>query len=254
MARYTKDEEERAKEYVRGRIACENSMSDALEFLVVQYAMRIAEMLHDGASQDDIDMVLEDLIDEILETCETLAVDEHKDRKDAILLYIMRSMEDGKTLRDRVRERCHTLLNELIVLVAAGYIAKVGFTALQESIKRYILKPFLNPIIEEARKLVSEGKASTDVDLSTPGFGQGVPISSFTALENITLNAIGEGWLFNDWQDARDRNAIGFIPMRGSSYPCEECDSHAGRFHSMSEEAPLYHLHCKCWIIWVYEK
>ena len=252
MARYTKDEEERAREYIRQRLSCESSMSEALQFLVVQYAQRLAEMLHDGASQADIDMVLEDLIDEIIETCELLAVDEHDDRRDSILLYINRAMGDGKTMRDRVRERCRTLLNELIVLVAAGIVTKTGITTLIGSIGRYITKPFSNPIIEEARRLVMEGKASTDVDLSTPGFGHGVPVSSETALENITVNAIGEGWLFNDWQDARDRNAIGFIPMRGSDYPCDECDSHAGKFHNMGDEAPLYHLHCKCYIVWVY--
>ena len=52
----------------------------------------------------------------------------------------------------------------------------------------------------------------------------------------------------------RYRTMKGYHVLRGSSYPCEICDSHTGIFYPISDEdnKPQYHAHCCCLVVYSY--
>ena len=84
--------------------------------------------------------------------------------------------------------------------------------------------------------------------------GKGVEISSFGALDTILTTGIADAWMYWGYEDALARGAKGYFVERGSSYPCDECDSHCGVFHYITDEdnRPQFHAHCCCYIVYSY--
>ena len=86
--RYTEEELEEAKEFLRRRMENELSMQRDVESLLTEYAERLLNLLFMGAGEDVINALVDELAAELLDDCEILAVDEH-DKQDAILLYML---------------------------------------------------------------------------------------------------------------------------------------------------------------------
>ena len=74
------------------------------------------------------------------------------------------------------------------------------------------------------------------------------------AIEKIADFAIGDAWMYWGWLDARDKGAKGYFVERGSSYPCDECQSHVGIFYPIEDEEnrPQYHRNCCCYVVYSY--
>lgn len=251
MAEYTLKQEEDAKEYLRKRLENESSMRDDIGDVLSYYVMLLVMLLVGGESEERINETLDEIITMILEDCDTLAVDEHTDESAAILLFIHGEI-GGKTLDDRIRERVDTLFDELKTTVMIGLVLKMSADAIVSAFMDGIKDPWNNRIITEYRSKVSSGEIAPQegIDADPRHYGKGVPVSSYTALSDITVYAVSSGWSVYDYLSNRD--ALGYHVFRGSSYPCDECDSHVG-YHDISdkESLPLFHNHCKCYVVWV---
>ncbi len=261
--RYTEKQLEAARAYLRMRLDGEVSM----EYDVLDLLGRYAEMLVDlymrgDASQSDVDLLVEDLIAQLFGDCELLAVDEHKERKDGILAFIYRDWNGGN-LKDRVRSRVDTFVEEVAVAAVAGMMLGKSKSAVVAAVKGSLAEPWKNPLIDEVRERLKKGDVGIMGRMGMYGvenvsafeprhYGKGVPVSSLVGLQRMTRFAVGEGWMYYDHQRARNDGAIGFIPVRGSSIPCYICGAHAERFHYIGEDAPQYHLNCLCAIVWIY--
>ena len=254
---YTQEELEEAKAYLRDRLRNQRSMSRRIEELLVLYAEYLLNALFSsmgGNVDNDIELLVQDLIEQIWDDCILLAQDEH-DRKPLILAYINRDIE-GDNLRGRISSRVRTYAAEVMAVYAAGRLTGYTYQAILSSIKENLRDPWHNPIITEAREKGMKGEVTIPdaVDLEEPSYGQGVAVSSLTALDLMTEFAIGEAWNEWQWLDARDKGAKGYFVERGSSYPCDTCDSHTGIFYDIKDEdnKPLYHPHCCCVVIYSY--
>ena len=251
---YTEEQIEEAKAYLRDRLRNQRSMSRRLEELLVLYAEYILNALAGGIGSNveaDVELLVIDLIEQIMNDCVLLAEDEH-DRKDLIYAYISRDIA-GDNLNGRVTSRVRTYLAEISAVYAAGKILTHSDAFILSSIKEYRHDPWNNPILVEAREERDNGTMLfTGIDLDEPHYGQGVPISSLDALEMITENAIAEGWMHWQYLDHKDKGAKGYFVQRGSSYPCEECDSHTGIFYPMTDKdnIPPFHPHCVCFVVY----
>lgn len=250
--KYSKEELEEAKAYLRDRLRNEQAMSSDVLRLLEAYAAYLLTALLKNASDEDIELLIQDLIEQILSDCETLACDTH-DRTDAILLY-MNSERYGDTLRGRVDRRCHTFFNEVFAVYTAGRLLDKGYNVLLDSIVTNLTKPWQNEVIAEAVENISKGKASSDFDFSEPHYGRGEAVSSLTALDTMTRYAVADAWMQWGWLDAVDRGAKGYFVERGSSYPCDICDSHTGTFYYITDGAsrPQYHPNCCCYVVYSY--
>lgn len=250
---YTQEELEEAKAYLRDRIRNEQSMRSDLEELLSYYATTLLSALFSNASDEELDAIIEDLIQEILEDCETLAVDEH-DRRDAILAYML-SERNGDTLEGRIGERCRTFLNEVEAVYLAGKLVGWDERSLLSSIVANFKHPWDNEVLVAVREKISRGEIDADIEaFEEPHFGKGHEISSYGALDTLTEYAIGDAWMYWGYEDALARGAKGYFVERGSSYSCDECDSHCGIFYPMSDTSnrPQYHNHCCCIVIYSY--
>lgn len=249
---YTDEELEEAKAYLRNRLRNESSMSADVLRLLEMYAAYLLTALFGNMTDNDIELLISDLINELLADCETLAVDEH-DKKAMILLY-MNGERNGDTLRGRVSERCHTLFNEIFAVYTAGRLMNLNYQTVLSSVKANFKHPWDNEILVAAREKQRRGEIAQDYAFSEPHFGRGVEISSAGALDTILTYAVADAWMYWGWLDASERGAKGYFVERGSSYPCDECQSHVGIFYPIGDEdnRPQYHAHCCCVVIYSY--
>lgn len=250
--RYTEQELEEAKAYLRDRLRNEQSMSAAVHRLLETYAAYLLNALFNDASDEDIELLVQDLIEQILADCETLAVDEH-DRRDMILLY-MNGERNGDTLEGRINRRCHTFLNEVFTVFVAAQLLHKTYDEVLESIVNNLETPWDNEILVAAREMQAEGALSHEYDFDEPHYGRGIEIDSYGALDKMTRYAVGDAWMYWSYEDARDNGAKGYFVERGSSYPCDICDAQTGIFFYITDEShhPPFHLNCCCFIVYSY--
>ena len=249
---YTEQELEEAKAYLRDRLRNEQSMTADVQRLLEMYAAYLLTALFGHASENDIELLIHDLIEQLIADCELLAVDTH-DRKSMILLY-MHGERNGDTLEGRVHKRVHTFYNELFAVYTAGMLLGRGYKELLATVKKSFEKPWENPVLVEAREMQERGEIDPDYAFSEPHYGRGVAVSSLTALDTMLRYAVGDAWMYYGWLDAAERGAKGYHVLRGSSYPCDLCDSHTGIFYHIEDEEnrPPYHAHCVCFMVYSY--
>ncbi len=70
---YTEEELEQAKEFLRLRLANERSMSSDVERLLVMYAGYLLTALFGKATENDIELLINDLVSQLLADVELLA-------------------------------------------------------------------------------------------------------------------------------------------------------------------------------------
>ena len=253
---YTEEQLEGAKSYLRSRLRNQQSMSRRIEELILLYAEYMLNALFSsmgGNVEADIELLIADLIEQIWNDCVLLAEDEH-DRNDLILAYISREIA-GDNLHGRIEKRVRTLAAEITAVYAAGKVLTHSYAYMLSSIKEYRHDPWKNPILVEAREMRDKGVMQfTDIDLDEPHYGQGIAISSLTALDWMTENAIAEGWMYWKYLDEKDKGAVGYFRERMSSYDCPLCDEWCGIFYPISdtEHMGLRHVHCVCAVVYSY--
>lgn len=254
MAKYYGIKEQKeAQAYIRLRLENEYAMDNAVDDLMTSFVKMYLDLLYSGASQEELDALIDALALQLLDDCETLAVDEHEKNRTGIIAFITKEW-NGKTLGERIGERCKTFANEIFLLFIVGGLLGKAKDAILSSILQNWNKPYQNPLISEAKELASKGKITVPVSLEQPHYGHGVLISSHDAIADMTRYAVMQGWGWHDYTEHKEE-AIGYVVQRGSSFPCDICDGYVG-YHEIDDEEglPMYHNHCRCYVIWVYNK
>ena len=251
---YTPEELEAAKDFLRKRLESEQSMSADVERLLYTYAGYLLSALFSDSSDEDLELLIQDLIEQLLTDCELLAVDEREDKRDAILLYML-GERNGDTLEGRVNKRCHTLFNEVFAVYTAGKLLGWDENSLLSSIKANFEHPWQNEVLVAVREKINRGEIDADIeDFEEAHYGKGVEISSLGALQTMLGYAIADAWTWWQYEDSKEKSAKGYFVVRGSSFPCDICDSHTGIFYPISDEdnKPQYHAHCCCLVVYSY--
>ena len=141
------------------------------------------------------------------------------------------------------------------VFMPDGKLLGLSESKLLSSVKDNFEHPWQNEVLVSVREKISSGEISGDIsDFEEPHFGKGIEISSMGALQTMLGFAIADAWMWWSYENALERGAKGYFVVRGSSYPCDECDSHTGIFYPIGDEEnrPQYHAHCCCCIVYSY--
>jgi hypothetical protein len=251
---YTPEELEAAKDFLRKRLESEQSMSADVERLLYNYAGYLLSALFSDSSDEDLELLIQDLIEQLLTDCELLAVDEREDKRDAILLYML-GERNGDTLEGRVNKRCHTLFNEVFAVYTAGKLLGWDENSLLSSIKANFEHPWQNEVLVAVREKINRGEIDADIeDFEEAHYGKGVEISSLGALQTMLGYAIADAWTWWQYEDSKEKGAKGYFVVRGSSYPCDICNEAADSFHPIDDTEHIVPLHknCKCYIVYSY--
>lgn len=227
---------EKAKEYIRRRVAAEVSMEHYLDRKLLAAAQQIIELAYsrnipptlfsfeyDLGLATEVNRIIRKLVEEIEEYNDFMATTTDKAEKNTLLPYIHREI-NGSTYRDRLNLYGTKFKLELQQFIGARMV--LGFDKKDTS----------QHIKAEYKHLKSE-----------KGF------SSYTRMLLLVRHTIADAWMHADMEYHRKKGAIGFITRRGSNYPCDTCSDYAGRFHTFAEPYPPLHPRCVCYAIPIYK-
>ena len=242
-----------AKAYIRKRTEAEISFQNNLEKLYDDYASKLIDIAYSAnvpptyftfaynkTIQKRVDSLISNLLSNVIDYSETLAIATHTKNKDKIMTYLSRDIA-GDTFYGRAKSHTDTFKKEMEGIIAAGLLIGASKTNIKQSVKTYRKMPYQNPIFKEAVKL-GEGKAKALIDKGLH-FGVGVSNSAFTSLNMLGRFTIGDAWMY-DWYDGWNTiGAIGFNVINQAG-ACSECTDMAG-FHT-DGNLPIYHVNCRC--------
>ena len=261
--RYPSDREiEEAKDYIRQRLQAEKSMERNLRTAMLRAAERIISISHkygippkmfrfslDRNLKHEVEAIISDLRATIEDYTSTLSVATHNDKEEEILAYITRNSY-RKTFGERNAIYANRYKYELEAAIAASMLAGTSKAATLQLISKKLEHPYDNPDFIEAVK--AGDMNATRIRTDGISYGIGRTNSSFTALRNLTVFAVAEGWMKYWYLSGTEKGAKGFITFRSSSFPCQTCDEYAMRTHPMSDPYPPLHNHCVCGMAFIY--
>ena len=252
MMNYTKDDLERAQAYLRERLEAEGLVETAISTILEECAETLVDFFLGGATQEEIDMAIESLVDSLLEWIDDIAVSDH-DRTYPLLYWLHAEWNDG-VLEEVLKKRAGTFHDEVAVVCAVGELLHRSKGDILASIKSSMRDPWHNPLLEEVREEVKDGSLvlPDGLDIDERHYGSGVPVSSLTGLQMVGKSAVAATWVQCQYMDEKDKGAVGYFVLRGSSYDCDLCDDNVAHgFFSIDEEPPVpTHSHCCCYLIY----
>lgn len=159
---------------------------------------------------------------------------------------ILTARDNGKILKERLAMYTTRWGYELEATIAAAGLEKITDTqTIIDGVRDYLSRPYDNPWIK------NQTKNGVAVRLGAiPRYGRGTRIAAEAALALLLSMTIAKGWMQNWARINSDK--LGFYVYRGSSYPCEICQSQVGFLHDISDTEGLPPLHPNCCCITVY--
>lgn len=152
----------------------------------------------------------------------------------------------GKTFTERNHTYMQHFLEDVVNIIIAGRKLKMKQSNVEKAIEAQFKDPYTNGIINAAN--------NKGAGIPIPSYGRGIYKSTYGNTVRNAQGTIAIAWAREEYNKAKRDGAVGFIPHRGSDFPCLTCDSHAGKFYRINEEQekPLYHARCCCYVEYVY--
>ncbi len=152
----------------------------------------------------------------------------------------------GKTFTERNSTYMQHFLEDVVNIIIAGRKLKMRQNDIEKAVEAQFKDPYTSGIVSTANK--------RGAGISIPSYGRGIYKSAYGNMVRNAQGTIAVAWAREEFNKARRDGAVGFIPHRGSDYPCLTCDSHAEKFYRINEtqERPLYHARCCCYVEFVY--
>lgn len=153
----------------------------------------------------------------------------------------------GHTTRERARIYANRFKYEAEAWIASALMLGLSQSELANYVAMYAEKPYNNPIFNDAVK--TKGFSATRLVSGGISYGVGKSVSAVGSMRRLGRAVLANSFKEAQWRAFMGINAIGFLVYRGSSYPCDICDSMVG-FHPMSlDQLPPYHNNCVCYAV-----
>lgn len=150
----------------------------------------------------------------------------------------------GKTASQRNATYLANFAEDIVRMIKAGTMMRYSDSQLLSAIRTGYKDPYKASVITKARK--------KDVNIATPSYGKGIYRNAYSNIIRNARQVVSISWGMAEQKYGEENNAIGFEVYRGSSYPCDLCDSMVG-FHEIGEQFPPFHPHCVCGCRFVYK-
>lgn len=252
---YTNEQMQRALNFINERLSLQRSSINDIQSLLKRAAEKIVSIslrynispkLFKFSSNQrlnfEINEVLNDLLEELFQVVTNYSEYEIEGKKYFFITTTMLSDKyKGATLKDRLWLYIEKFCSEIEPVVAASLLLGLSRTKTIESIKNNIT---------DLRKSNLAKVAIDNSFYSASNFnesmGRGFTKSSYGNIERVAIDYVSrirQKIYIEEEKDKHDTNA--WYVMRGSSYPCDLCDSEVG-IHKSDFDLPPYHPRCCC--------
>lgn len=147
--------------------------------------------------------------------------------------------DNGDTLEGRLKKYIDRFGDEAEAWIAAGLTFGLTRPQLQATFNENVDNPYENTLFMST----GETKASATQRVLNTHYGKGSIRSAFGSLARLAVYFCASA--FREAQ-RNIPDVRGWLVGRGSSYPCDICQSQVG-IHKDSIDLPPYHSHCCCW-------
>ena len=200
-----------------------------------------------------MDKLEEDILDLISDYSTLCTTD--KEKKNMLLLWVLALGRNNQGLRQSLEQRLRMFLGDLEAMIAAAKTANFKTSMAMTIIKGNIHTAYQMPGMQAAFANASLYQAEY---IRSHGVKHGNRGSSNSEANNIIRFAkttLQMAWMHSLWQKYVDDGADGYYVLRGSTYPCDLCDSKVG-FHQIddTDSFPPLHANCCCVAVPVNEK
>lgn len=269
----TSDDVNKAKNYVLKRESAARSLSSLIDALMKDAAAEITKLCFKyNISPKDfqiassynkelfeqvaeiLDNLEEEILDLVLDYSTKCAKDE--DRKSTLWAWILLLGHDNRNLRQTLEDRLKTFSRDIEAMIVATKLAKYdvnkAVTRIKSNLHTVYVMPEMKPAFANASLFKAENIRSKGVKHGNFGNSN----SESNNIDRFAVTTLQMAWMRNQAMDFKESGAVGYLQLRGSSYPCSICDGETG-FHSNIDEIyskPLPHPHCVCYRVPVYNE
>ena len=258
------------KKFVLRRESASNILASLIDSMLADAAANITQIayrygvkptefqistIYNPSMFAEISQVLDELEDEILDLTESysLKCTKNEDKKLWLLPWILALGKGNKGLRRSLEDRLWIFSRDIEAMIAAAMTAKMDVTRAISTIRSNLHTSYQMPGMQAAFARSSLYKAQY---IRTHGVKKGNRGSSNSESNNIIRFAkttVQMAWMRYHHRLYEEQGAAGYYVLRGSTFPCELCDSMTG-FHPIDDidGYPMYHAHCQCFTVPVF--
>ena len=258
------------KRFVLRRESAANGLASLIDSMLADAAANITQIayrygvkptefqistIYNPSMFAEISQVLDELEDEILDLTESysLKCTKNEDKKLWLLPWILALGKGNKGLRRSLEDRLWIFSRDIEAMIAAAMTAKMDVTRAISTIRSNLHTSYQMPGMQAAFARSSLYKAQY---IRTHGVKKGNRGSSNSESNNIIRFAkttVQMAWMRYHHRLYEEQGAAGYYVLRGSTFPCELCDSMTG-FHPIDDidGYPMYHAHCQCFTVPVF--
>ena len=162
------------------------------------------------------------------------------DTKELVSNYLKQEVF-GKTYMQRNSEYLSDFAEDIVKLVKAGVTLRYDEKRIINAVRSSYKDPYTRSLMSKAAK--AENKA-----VEIPHRGKGIYAASYENIIRNVQNTINLSWGHIEIEYGKMNNYIGYFVHRGSSYPCDECQSQVGWMHNMKRMVVPIHANCRCFV------
>ena len=254
-----------AVEFLSMRIEAEQTFSIELVALLKKYAKELVEVgyrykiqpkdFQFSANKDfneEVNALIAKLRNEIfmlLDYCVMIGSEYENEMNE--LLGILGTLGNGKqSVYQQIATYTNRFKFEIEAFIGAGLIAGVSQSVVLSHYVTNMKSPWTDKLITDAFK--EKGVKAERLKNKGVSYGVGRSNVAVNLLNRIGVGSIAISWWEFESGKFKDNGAIGYMQYRGSTYPCELCDSEA-RFHPITDLDIGYpHAHCRCYRVPIY--
>ena len=266
----TEEQIRSGKNYILRRESASNGLASLVDALLADAAAEIARIAYrygidpqrfmlspeyNEQMFNEISRVLDELEDEILDLTESYSLKCTKDEKKKLWLlpWLLALGRGSKGLRRTLEDRLWVFSRDLEAMIAAAANAKISQERAVSVIRSNIHTAYVMPGMQSAFANAPLFKAQY---IRTRGVKKGKRGQSNSEANNIIRFAkttLQMSWMHYHHRLYEEQGAVGYYVLRGSTYPCDLCDSMTG-FHLIedTEGYPPFHAHCQCYTVPVF--
>lgn len=152
----------------------------------------------------------------------------------------------GKTTSERNAVYLGNFAEDIVRMIKAGTLMGYSDQQLLSSIRTGYKDPYHTSVITKAKR--------KDINIDVPSYGKGYYKNAYHNIVRNASQVIALAWGQAEQEYGQESGAIGYFVHRGSSFPCEACDSLVGYIHKIGTMVIPQHVNCVCRAEFVYKK
>lgn len=180
----------------------------------------------------------------------SLRVTDDNKHRNFLAAWIATLGRGNKNLQDTLDGYLYKTMKDWEAAIAALRYANVAMADAVTKVKSNLHSIYTMPEVTAAFKHADEFNATYIQSRGVMAGGVGLSNNGSTNVINMAKLTLQMAWMREHGMELDESGAAGYYVLRGSSYPCDLCDSMVG-FHKMEdiEGYPPYHGHCCCYVI-----